>query len=88
MGLPDHLGLYVLCDFLVTPVVRSTVRVLAFALCVCLQKSYRTDLCAASLPGALTARRVVFSLNQGDYVAAVRDFYLSVYFFRKKATSR
>ncbi|CAK6448072.1 unnamed protein product [Pipistrellus nathusii] len=26
--------------------------------------------------------------GQGDYVAAVRDFYLSVYFFRKKATSR
>ncbi|XP_042544242.1 WD repeat-containing protein 75 [Dipodomys spectabilis] len=26
--------------------------------------------------------------NEGEYVAAVRDFYLSVYFFKKKATSR
>ncbi|XP_059558517.1 WD repeat-containing protein 75 [Myotis daubentonii] len=26
--------------------------------------------------------------SQGEYVAAVRDFYLSVYFFKKKATSR
>ncbi|KAF3824296.1 hypothetical protein GH733_008581 [Mirounga leonina] len=26
--------------------------------------------------------------NEGEYVAAVRDFYLSVYFFKKKTTSR
>ncbi|KAM5326706.1 WD repeat-containing protein 75 [Glossophaga mutica] len=26
--------------------------------------------------------------NEGEYVAAVRDFYLSVYFFKKKKTSR
>ncbi|XP_006879002.1 PREDICTED: WD repeat-containing protein 75 [Elephantulus edwardii] len=26
--------------------------------------------------------------NEGQYVAAVRDFYLSVYFFKKKTTSR
>ncbi|XP_003406221.1 WD repeat-containing protein 75 isoform X1 [Loxodonta africana] len=26
--------------------------------------------------------------NKGEYVAAVRDFYLSVYFFKKKTTSR